>query len=126
MSSKPIMVIEDDEDIKTQILLALEIEGHQTISASNGREALDILNTLSNDQIPSCFLIDMMMPEMNGLEFLIEIENNYKSKFGSINVIIATAKGNAFDLNEIPRPVRIIRKPFDLDELYSAIEENIH
>jgi CheY-like chemotaxis protein len=64
---KNILIVEDNSEIREAIQEALEFEGYQVYSAQNGMEALILLRCLSS---PSLVLLDLMMPEMSGWEFL--------------------------------------------------------
>lgn len=120
MSRCQIMVIEDDQDIREQVKNALEFEGYTVKAATNGKEGLEYLESLGDDELPQCILLDLMMPVMSGPEFIQNIRA--KDRYQNINVIIATAKGRQFSPEDIPGTVKRIQKPFDLDELYSTIE----
>ncbi|RYG55884.1 response regulator, partial [bacterium] len=52
MSCKTIMVVEDDDDIRTQVIHALTSEGYQVVFAENGRRALDMLLATATDDLP--------------------------------------------------------------------------
>lgn len=124
MSCKSILVVEDDEDIRRQVTIALEAEGYQVITASNGKIALKLLLELSPDDMPGCMILDLMMPEMDGLTLLKAISEDYGDKFSDIKILIATAKGSPVKPETIPGAVERLQKPFDLDELYSVIEKH--
>ena len=124
MSCKSILVVEDDEDIRDHVVQALEAEDHRVFSAENGKVALDFLLNASDDDLPGCIILDLMMPVMDGKTMMQTIDKYYKDKFGMIPVLIATAKGSPVDQNNIPQSVARIQKPFDLDELYQAVEKH--
>lgn len=124
MDCKQIMIVEDDEDIRNQVLQALQFEGYQVIPAANGKRALEILLSLPTDDIPGCMILDLMMPEMDGATLIKTIEQNYSDRFSGMKIIIATAKGSPVNPTSIPGAIERIQKPFDLDELYSAVEKH--
>ena len=67
-SAKPtVLVIDDDEDIRTTIRDVLEDQGFAVACAANGREALDML--LRDESKPALILLDLTMPEMDGWTF---------------------------------------------------------
>ena len=79
------LVVEDnltDRDMMRRLLVG---EGWEVIVASNGREALDRLKS----EHPNLILLDLMMPEMDGFEFLAEFRKT--PKFASTPVIVVTA-----------------------------------
>jgi len=78
-----ILIAEDDKDIVELLELYLTGEGYETVSAPNGREALDLLR-----QGPvRLALVDIMMPQMNGFELIKELRT-----FSNIPVIILSAR----------------------------------
>src|SRR4051794_9814888 len=62
----PVLIVEDDEDLREMMAQMLNIEGFSTATASNGREALDYLHSTRR---PNVILLDLMMPVMDGWEF---------------------------------------------------------
>jgi two-component system, chemotaxis family, chemotaxis protein CheY len=61
-----VLVVEDDPDIAEAMLDVLMEEGFQVAHATNGREALDLLHSQPE---PAVILLDLMMPEMDGIQF---------------------------------------------------------
>jgi adenylate cyclase len=78
------LVVEDDLNAREMLRRLLVGEGWKVSVASNGREALDVLTTETN-----LILLDLMMPEMDGFEFLDEFRKN--PKFAAMPVIVVTA-----------------------------------
>jgi CheY-like chemotaxis protein len=62
-----ILVVEDDDDIRTTVVDVFSFEGYRAIGASHGVEALELLHT--SEPKPALILLDLMMPLMNGAEF---------------------------------------------------------
>ena len=81
-----ILVVEDDPDTRDLFVRHLQREGWQTDSAENGKIALDRLSARK----PSLILLDLMMPEMDGFEFLTELRR--RPGCDRIPVIVVTAK----------------------------------
>lgn len=79
-----ILIVEDDKMISRLYKKALELSGYQVVLANNGKEGLDRLKENSPDLI----LLDIMMPVMNGMEFLKSIKENSKTK--KIPVVVLT------------------------------------
>src|SRR4051812_18996239 len=63
---QPILIVEDNLDIRESFKTVLELEGYLVETASNGKEALDILGRIS----PAVIFLDLNMPIMGGREFL--------------------------------------------------------
>lgn len=59
-----ILIAEDDADIRDLLKLYLESEGYQVLCAENGRMAMELIM----EQLPSLAIVDIMMPELNGLD----------------------------------------------------------
>lgn len=108
MACKGILVVEDDQDIRESVQQLLEFEGFEVHTAQNGREALEIIDHL---QYPCLILLDLMMPVMNGWEFLEVQKNN--NRIAGIPVVVATASEDA----KAKRANALLRKPIDVEQL---------
>jgi DNA-binding response OmpR family regulator len=64
--AKKILVVDDNPDIQNMLKTYLTGEGFQVVTASNGQKALHV----ARDEKPDCIVLDMMMPEMGGDEFI--------------------------------------------------------
>jgi two-component system alkaline phosphatase synthesis response regulator PhoP len=85
-TKKTIMVLDDKPDIITIVKTILEGRGYNVFSASSGPELLNMLTT----QKPDLIILDIMMPEMDGLEVLTRLKG--KTETSTIPVILLTAK----------------------------------
>src|ERR1043166_6147962 len=65
--SEPILVVEDDPDVREALVLLLEREGYAVTSVNNGQEALEQLRATPSALI----LLDLMLPVMDGFEFRV-------------------------------------------------------
>ena len=96
----------------------LGLEGYATAAAENGRDALEILRATRPS--PFLLLIDLMMPVMNGWEFLKS--RNADTGLTSIPVIVVTAAGQLGNLE--PSSVQgFLKKPIELDTLLDAVKK---
>ncbi|HBR00301.1 MULTISPECIES: EAL domain-containing protein [unclassified Roseofilum] len=86
-----ILVIEDDEAIRENVLELLESEGYEVLGAENGREGLKI----AQNAIPDLILCDVMMPELTGYAVLTTLQEN--PALSHIPFIFLTAKGDRLD-----------------------------
>ena len=91
--SKKILVVDDDEQIRTFLIKSLEFEGYQIISASDGVEGWKILQ----GEKPDLVILDVRMPGMDGIEVLEKIRGD--TEFKKIPVIMLT--GESSDVNII-------------------------
>jgi CheY-like chemotaxis protein len=82
----PVLIVEDDSAMREMLRRRLEKEGWTTVEAENGKAALERMR----DNRPDLILLDLMMPEMDGFQFLDEIRKH--QTWASIPVIVVTAK----------------------------------
>jgi two-component system alkaline phosphatase synthesis response regulator PhoP len=87
---KTILVVDDEKDIIDLLSYNLNKEGFTVITARNGREAL-----LRVKQKPDLIILDVMMPEMDGLQVIQELKK--EKNMAAIPVILLTAKGSETD-----------------------------
>ncbi|MBN1635472.1 MAG: response regulator [Deltaproteobacteria bacterium] len=115
---KRILVVEDDVHLQQLLKEELHENGYEINTASNGKEALTILN-LDNDQKPDLIILDIRMPKMDGLETM---GNILKSKH-DLPVIIHTAYASyKNDVMAMAADAYII-KSHDLSELKAAVHD---
>jgi two-component system sensor histidine kinase/response regulator len=113
------ILVVDDEPVNIFLLESiLTEEEYQVITASNGYEALSIINETSIDAI----LLDIMMPEISGIEVLEKIKKNERIK--DIPVIIISAKTEALDVKVALEKGAIdyIKKPIDSMEMLARLQ----
>lgn len=110
-----ILIVEDDEDIREVIVDLLESEGYHTSTAGNGREALDLLGSIKK---PCLVLLDMMMPIMNGREFLDEVMKD--SRLAPLPVLVVSAIA---DKTNTYGSIGYLKKPIDIDVVLKVVEQ---
>jgi CheY-like chemotaxis protein len=81
-----VLVVEDDSLTRTALRRAMESEGWEVVEAEHGRMALQ----RSADRVPDLVLLDLMMPEMNGFEFLEALRA--RESWRAVPVVVITAK----------------------------------
>lgn len=86
-SSASILVVEDDQPTRELLCHSLKTMGYAPSAAINGRSGLD---WLASNPPPRLILLDLMMPEMDGFEFLRELRK--RPMFAEVPVIVVTAK----------------------------------
>ncbi|MBW2553919.1 MAG: sigma-54-dependent Fis family transcriptional regulator [Deltaproteobacteria bacterium] len=111
MSSKRILIIDDEENMLHMLKTILSKEGYEIVTAGNGIEGLEKIETNLFDTI----LCDLRMPEMDGLSFLktVKVKNIdstiiMMSAYGTIDLAVEAMKHGAYDY---------ISKPFKPDEI---------
>jgi hypothetical protein len=82
----PVLVVDDDAGLRQLLRRMLEPEGYAVVEAENGRVALERLHDVS----PSVILLDLMMPEMDGFEFVAEFRRH--QAWRAIPIVVVTAK----------------------------------
>jgi len=112
-----ILVVDDQDGVRQLLYEVLQSEGYTVRLASNGCQALKIIEEFN----PQVILIDMKMPGMSGLDVLKELD---RIKYQGIYVMM-TAYGELEIVNEASQlgVKHFINKPFDIDELREIIEK---
>jgi CheY-like chemotaxis protein len=110
-----ILVVDDDQDLRESLREILEQEGFETIGATNGQEAMELLRT-EGQPLPHLILLDIMMPVMTGLEVVDHLRK--AAPFVSTPVIFMTAFRTLVKTDE---KTRVLYKPFSIDVVLSAI-----
>jgi CheY-like chemotaxis protein len=83
---RPVLVVEDDAATREVIRRALEQNGWVVREAANGRVALDALER----EVPDLVVLDLMMPEVDGFEFVAELRKSERGRH--LPVVVVTAK----------------------------------
>jgi CheY-like chemotaxis protein len=109
-----ILVVEDDEDIRDSLREALESDGYQVVTAEDGKEGLQALDEMPR---PCLILLDLMMPVMNGWQFLEKMKED--TTLATIPVVAVTAAG---DRGNTAQADMLIKKPVNLDHLLEVIK----
>ncbi|MDJ0795422.1 MAG: response regulator [Calothrix sp. MO_167.B12] len=118
MKDKCILLIDDEETIQEVVQVGIEIEtGWEVAIASSGMEGI----ALAQAKQPDVILLDVMMPDMDGISTLSQLKANQKTQ--SIPVILLTAKTQTADKNQFENLgiIGIITKPFNSMTLASRI-----
>lgn len=114
-----ILIVDDDDDTRSMVKTVLESNGYTVEEARNGRDALEKLGTYT----PTVVLLDIMMPEMNGYDVLVQMKQ--KPNTQNIPVIMLTAKGEPEDLITGYKDYGVeyyITKPFTTRQLLAGIK----
>jgi hypothetical protein len=83
---RPVLVVEDDEAARGVIRRALERDGWLVREAQDGREALDLVA----GEVPDIVILDLMMPKMDGFQFVSELRRSERGR--QVPVVVVTAK----------------------------------
>src|SRR5438067_798583 len=113
---KEILIVEDDPDIRESLQVVLETEGYHARTAANGKEGVDALESID---APCLILLDLMMPVMNGWEFLAV--QRQSTRFSKVPVVVVSAIA---DRTRPLGPVEFMQKPVDLDQLLQIVKQH--
>jgi CheY-like chemotaxis protein len=112
----PILLVDDDPDLRESLQLVLEMNGFLVVAARDGADALE---KLACEPRPRVVLLDLMMPGMNGAEF--RERQLQDPELRDIPVVLVTGQGS----HRMPDAVQgavLLQKPFDFDELCALLD----
>ena len=115
MKPPTILLIEDHTSVRTLLARVLEDAGYQVFEAANGRQGLERFYA----QLVNLVLTDLEMPEMNGLEVILELTRAF------LDVKVIAMSGCSADELQKAKLLgarRTLQKPINLDELLRAIQ----
>ena len=117
---KQILVVDDNQDIRALIIQMLDGEDYNILTAKNGNEALEIIESHRFDLI----LLDVMMPGKSGMEVLTEIRSSKDSKIKNLAVVMITAKSLIDDIDAAlsAGATSYIVKPFRSETIKQKIQ----
>ena len=119
VSQPRVLVVDDDVAIRTLLETVLARNGYSVESVRNGEEAIESMDGNRFDAI----ILDLMMPKVDGFEVIEYLDRTDPERLKRC-VIVLTAVASK-DLRKLDgsRVFRVIRKPFDLNELVGAVAE---
>lgn len=112
---QPILVVDDDLDIRDVLSDALEDEGFEVSTAANGREALRCIGV----EEPALVLLDLQMPGMNGTELLTTL----RAAQLTMPVVLMSADPQAARVADSGQADGYLAKPFDLAAVLATVEQ---
>jgi two-component system alkaline phosphatase synthesis response regulator PhoP len=117
---KIVMIVEDDKTIAEACQMKLQIDGFEVLLVGNGQEGIDLLK----DHKPDIILLDIIMPKMNGFDFL----EAYKKKTGfeGTKVIIMSNLGQDMDIEhgkELGACDYLIKANCGINEIEAKVKE---
>jgi CheY-like chemotaxis protein len=115
-----ILLIDDDDDLRTMLSLTLAHFGHTVVEARNGKEGLALLPSAQADLV----ITDIVMPEKEGIETITELRKNCPKL--KIIAMSGGGRGNAGDYLHTAKfmgATKVLAKPFTNDLLQAAISE---
>jgi len=119
-AGKTVLVVDDEDTTRQTIVRMLEAGGFTVVTATNGKDALEQLES-RNGEI-DIVLSDVTMPEMNGIDLSYKVRDRYPT----MPVAIVSGDVSELERSIIGRAdVPFIKKPFHAESLYSAVREAI-
>lgn len=117
--AKKILIVEDNPDLMYVLRKQVENLGFQTVLAVNGKQAVELAAT----QLPDLILMDMMMPQMNGMEATRLIRQNPKTQ--AVPILAVTVLQTHEDREKCLQSGcnDYLNKPFTYEQLGSRIEK---
>ena len=117
---KTILIVEDDPDLQEALADLLQSRGYRVSSAGDGAKALQ---RLRESDAPCLILLDLMMPVMDGHEFLAH--RNADPALAGIPLVVISA-GRDPQGSVAPGAVEILYKPFEYDDLIRIVQRYCH
>ena len=116
--SESILVVEDNEDLSLLFKLVLESAGYQVATLDDGRDALAEVEKIQ----PQLVLMDIMMPQTNGLQVSRHIKE--QSNYHSLPILLVSAL-DSLQQEQLDKSKAdgIIYKPFDIDYFISKVKQ---
>jgi len=116
-----ILIIEDEPDQVKMVKLRLEANNFSVLSAGDAQEGI----VIAREEKPDLILLDMLLPDMNGLDAAKELKKDERTK--DIPIIAVTAMGTPNILEECMQAgiSVFMRKPYDSKELVDKIKEQL-
>lgn len=113
-----ILVIDDERPVRAVLRQMLEKEGYEVEEAPDGAVGMKLLH----DHIPDLIIIDLFMPEKEGIETMIEVRKH----FPQVKIIAMSGGGRTGALDLLPMAEsfgaqRTLAKPFERKELLAAV-----
>jgi len=115
-NGKKILIVDDEQQLALALKIRLQSRGYQVVTASDGRQALELIPK----EKPDLIILDVVMPVMDGYFCLREINQRFgRSK---IPVVILTARDRMKELFDLEGVEDYVVKPFDHDDLLVRID----
>src|SRR4051794_9490779 len=111
-----LLVVDDDPDVRETMEIMLRLDGRTVVSARDGAQALQLLR--SSGELPCVVFVDLMMPGMNGFEFLDALHDD--PTLARVRVVVLTGAGAAVERRAREFSLDVLRKPMELAALLAV------
>jgi PAS domain S-box-containing protein len=112
-----ILVIDDDPEVRSVLVASLESLGHAVMAAEDGPSGLNMLDVAE----PDLMIVDFAMPGMNGAE----VANRARARHPGLPIVFASGYADTGAIGAAVGPASILRKPFDIGELKTAVKDHL-
>ena len=116
-AKRRVLVVEDEDYVRSLVIEALADEGYDVQVATNGYEALTVLDGWRADLV----VLDLMMPCCDGWTF--RAEQLARQDLASIPIVVLSAVYDSRQEADKLQATAVIPKPFDLDQLLSTVQD---
>jgi two-component system chemotaxis response regulator CheY len=114
----PVLIVEDDVELREMMAQLLSLEGFATATAANGREALEYPQ--DGHEMPHVILLDLMMPVMDGWEFRRQMQSDPDIAGLPVIILSALDPSRAKDVDA----TAFLKKPLDFDRLLTLVRQH--
>lgn len=118
MTDRPVLVVEDDPELRTIYQEVLQDGGFKVVAARDGLDALELLNA---GTMPCVLLIDLRMPRMTGWEFAEHVQSD--ARWRHLPLVVVAAYYRIAEEAERLGASAWLQKPIDLGRLVSVVED---
>lgn len=113
MAMQNILIVDDEPDLRETLKEIFEVSGFTAVTAGNGQEAFGLLE---KGGAPCLVLLDLMMPVMNGWEFLNRLKSDRPQTFSRMPIIVMSAVADTTDVHR-RYACEVMRKPLNIPHL---------
>jgi len=117
---KRILIVDDEQDIRTYLSTLLGDQGYETIQAKDGVEAMENVQK----EPPDLITLDISMPEKSGIRFFREIKTDTRWKHIPIVVVTGVSEDMRTFISsrhQVPAPEGFVSKPIDQEEILGLV-----
>lgn len=119
--AKRILIIDDEQDMRTYLGTQFRKAGFETVDAENGERGLE----LARESVPDLITLDVLMPKKSGVRAYRELRTAPATKDVPIVILTGLTKQKDFfgdDLGDLPRPNAVVEKPIDREAFLAQVK----
>ena len=113
--SKKVLVVDDEEDVRTFLKTLLKKHGYEVLTAENGVEGLRMVK----EQIPDLITLDLMMPKQSGTDLYRNLQKD-KELLRIPVIVISGLSGRHL---AVPEPLAVFDKPIDPEAFMAVVDK---